>query len=77
MAARKLPPGTHMIHVGVSMKPDMWERVQAIARFRRPPVSASQVLREFVDECIDRRFGPRVVAPPEPTATPPVPAATA
>jgi len=74
VAARKLPPGTHMIHVGVSMKPDMWERVQTIARIRRPPTSASQVLREFVEEGIARRFGPPVPLEPPPPTAPAVPA---
>lgn len=68
MAARKLPPGETMIHVGVSMKPEQWERVQLIAKLRTPPVSASAILREFVDEGIALRFGPRVLGAVPPLA---------
>jgi len=52
----------------------MWERVQTIARIRRPPTSASQVLREFVEEGIARRFGPPVPLEPPPPTAPAVPA---
>lgn len=57
MGRRKLPHGK-MIHVGVSMPPETWERVQVVAKLRDPAVSASAILREAVAEYVARRFGP-------------------
>jgi predicted transcriptional regulator len=69
MGRRKLPHGK-MIHVGVSMPPEMWERVQVIAKMRGGTTSASLILREAVVEYMARRFGPPAVVAEAPVAVP-------